>query len=267
MKDGHTETIELQALRSWYEAASRLNLPGIDWKLEQIGDAMCSVSSTEPGVLVNRVLGLGSQTTPTLEQLVAIRRLYRGAGVSRFFLHVMPQIMNPDMERLLIDSGYQRHRGWMKFSRGSEVASPVTTDLDVRQIGAADAADFAAIAGPAFDITPSFQAAIAALANDPNWHLFMSFDGKRPAGTGAVYINGHTAYTDWGATHPEFRQRGSQTAVLNARIQKALDAGCTTIVTMTGEAVPGDPQHSYSNILKQGFEESYLRENWIPADS
>ena len=47
----------------------------------------------------------------------------------------------------------------------------------------------------------------------------------------------------------------------------ALEAGCNMIVTMTGEAVPGDPQHSYSNILKQGFEEAYLRENWIPADN
>jgi len=267
MNDGLTETIELQALQGWYEAASRLNLTGIEWTLEQIGDALCSVSSTEPGILVNRVLGLGSQTTPTHEQLVAIRQLYQSAGISRFFLHVMPQIMNPDMAKLLIDSGYQRHRGWMKFTRASGVADPVTTDLDVRQIGPDDATDFAAIAGPAFDISPPFQAAIAALANDPNWHLFMSFDGQRPAGTGAVYINGHAAYTDWGATHPDFRQRGSQTAVLNARIQKALDADCTTIVTMTGEAVPGDPQHSYSNILKRGFTEAYLRENWIPEGS
>ena len=35
---------------------------------------------------------------------------------------------------------------------------------------------------------------------------------------------------------------------------------------MTGEAVPGDAQHSYSNILRAGFAESYLRENWISAD-
>ncbi len=29
---------------------------------------------------------------------------------------------------------------------------------------------------------------------------------------------------------------------------------------MTGEAVPEDPQHSYSNILRAGFSEAYLRE-------
>jgi hypothetical protein len=36
---------------------------------------------------------------------------------------------------------------------------------------------------------------------------------------------------------------------------------------MTGEAVPGDKQHSYRNIQKAGFKEAYLRENWIPTDT
>ena len=48
-------------------------------------------------------------------------------------------------------------------------------------------------------------------------------------------------------------------------IRAALDAGCTSLVTMTGESVPGDEQHSYRNIERAGFEEAYLRENWIPT--
>lgn len=74
-------------------------------------------------------------------------------------------------------------------------------------------------------------------------------------------------YLDFGATHPEFRRRGGQTGLLNMRIGAALDAGCTSIVTMTGEAVPGDEQHSYHNIERAGFKAAYLRENWIPAAS
>jgi GNAT superfamily N-acetyltransferase len=262
-----TEKIEKQALRAWFEAASRAGLAGFDWDLKQIGDALCSVSATEPSILINRVLGLGSETAPTLEQLVEIQELYRDAGVSRFFLHVVPHIMGPGMEDLLTDAGFRRHRGWMKFTRGRQDADPAKTDLTIRRIGPDEAADFAAIVAPAFDMTPACQPALATLANDPDWHLYMSFDGTRPAGTGAIYIKGNAGYADWAATHPDFRRRGSQTAILNARIRKALNAGCTTIVTMTGEAVPGDPQHSYRNIQKMGFSEAYLRENWIPADS
>lgn len=263
----HTETVERAALVAWYRAASQLELPNYDWRLEEVDDALCSVSATEPSILINRVLGLGIHSQPTHDQLNEIKRIYRDAGVSRFFLHVVPQFMGPDTEQVLTDCGYRRYRGWMKFKRGTAEVEPVKTDLEVRRIGPEEASDFAAIAAPAFDMTPATEPVIAALANNPDWHLYMSFDGSRPAGTGAIYIKGSFAYTDWGATHPDFRRRGSQTANLNARISDALAGGCTTIVTVTGEAVPGDPQHSYNNILKRGFEEAYLRENWIPAES
>jgi hypothetical protein len=45
-----TETIERQALVAWFEAASQLELPGYDWRLEQVGDALCSVSASEPSM-------------------------------------------------------------------------------------------------------------------------------------------------------------------------------------------------------------------------
>jgi len=261
------ETIELQAIRSWHEAACRAHLTAYDWRLEQIGDAICSVCSTDTSILINRVLGLGSQTPPSPGQLAEIRHLYQRAGLGKFFLHVMPHQFDEEAQQILTQSGFQRYRGWMKFERGADEPPPVSTNLVIREIGPGEAEDFAAIAGPAFDMASASHPVIAALTNDPDWHLFMSFAGLKPAGTGALYVRNGVAYTDWGATHPDFRRRGSQSAVLNARIRAAIDMGCTRIVTMTGEAVPGDPQHSYGNILKQGFREAYLRENWIPSDS
>ncbi len=262
-----TETIERAALVAWYRAASKLELPDYDWRLQEVDDALCSVSSTEPSILINRVLGLGIHSEATADQLEEIKRIYSDAGISRFFLHIVPQLTGPETEQRLADCGFMRYRGWMKFKRGTADVDPLKTDLEIRRIGPDEAAQFAAIAAPAFDMTDASQPVIAALANDPDWHLYMSFDKDRPAGSGAIYIKGSFAYTDWAATHPDYRRRGSQTAILNARISDALDSGCATIVTMTGEAVPGDPQHSYNNILKRGFAEAYLRENWIPANS
>jgi GNAT superfamily N-acetyltransferase len=192
--------------------------------------------------------------------------LYSGAGISRFFLHVLSDNVDDRMEALLVDSGYRRHRGWMKFTRGAGDVLPATSDLTVRAIDSEHASEFARIAATGFGLRPDSEPILAALSFDPNWHLYMSFDGETPAGTGALYVRDKTGYLDWAATTPEFRRRGSQSAILSTRIAYALAMGCRTIVTMTGEAVPGDPQHSYSNILKSGFAEAYLRENWIPAD-
>ena len=119
----------------------------------------------------------------------------------------------------------------------------------------------------AFDFETGFQPAIAALVDADNWHAYMSFDGETPAGTGALYMRAGTAYLDFGATSPACRRRGSQSALLHTRLSAALDAGCSEVVTMTGEAVPGDAQHSYRNIQRAGFAEAYLRENWIPVGS
>lgn len=260
-----TENIEAQALHAWFAAVSSRTSTRINWSRRTVGSALCYLSASEPSILVNRVLNLQADTT--LEQLAEIRRLYRATGVARFFLHVIPEVMGPGREQLLAEAGYTRYRGWMKFQRGSgKIASATTTELSVRRIGAKHATRFAAIVGDAFDFRPAFQGAIAAVFSDPNWHMYMSFADDTPAGTGALYMRDGVGYLDFGATHPDFRRLGGQTAVLNTRVRDALEAGCTSIVTMTGEATPGDEQHSYRNILKAGFEEAYLRENWIPAE-
>ena len=44
----------------------------------------------------------------------------------------------------------------------------------------------------------------------------------------------------------------------------ALDLGCRKLLTCTGKAVAGDPQHSYRNLLKAGFIETYVRRNFAP---
>lgn len=263
--DPAQEHIEQQALRSWHAAAGGSTDATFDWRLERVGDALCSVSSSEPSILLNRVLGLGSGREPSTRQLLAIRDVYAAAGVSRFFLTLAPGLRSAGLSARLAKAGYRPHRGWVTFSRGREPVGTIKTDLSVRLIDEQDAQAFAEIAANAFDLRPESCPALAALVTAPGWHLFMSFAGDQPAGTGAIFIDGDTGYLDWGATHPDFRRRGSQAALLNARLRFAHESSCARVVTMTGEAVPGDPQHSYRNILRAGFMERYCRENWIPV--
>ncbi len=259
-----TERTETEALRAWYRAFLGAGIADYDWRLEQVGDALCSVSSSDPSILINRVMELGSDGPPGEGQLREIRRLYHESGVERFFLHVVPERKGPRTDEALIAAGYEKYRGWMKFVRGVGEVREASTDLDVRPVGMEHGAEFAAIAAPAFDMLPVSEPVVALLPGVAGQHAFMSFDGDRPAGTGVIFIHAESAALDWGATHPDFRRRGGQTAVLSARIRFGLEQGCSLICTMTGEAVPGDPQHSYSNIRKNGFEEAYLRENWVP---
>ena len=170
-----------------------------------------------------------------------------------------------DLPEQVRAAGYGSARAWRKFRRRAGNVTPRPTNLEIREIGLEHAQDFGRIAGAAFGLEHAVADLVSGLVGRPGWHMFMSFDAGRPAGTGAIFIRDKLAWCDWGATRPEFRKRGSRGALLSRRLQFATDAGCEWILTCTGEAVPGDPQHSYGNILKSGFREWTLRPNFAPV--
>jgi GNAT superfamily N-acetyltransferase len=82
---------------------------------------------------------------------------------------------------------------------------------------------------------------------------------------GALFVRDGLGWLDFGATRPRFRRRGSQGAIMAARLRLARDLGCRRTFTCTGVAAANDPQHSYGNILRMGFRKSVIRENYAPV--
>ena len=95
----------------------------------------------------------------------------------------------------------------------------------------------------------------------PGWTAFLAVDGDEPAAAAAIWIGGEAAYFGFAATLPEHRGRGGQGALFAARIERAVAAGCRTLVTETGERRDDRPSASYRNILRFGFEERYVVAN------
>jgi len=259
-----SEWIERRGLEAMHEVCPNLTRAGLGLALHDVDGAVVSVCVRSTSILLNRVIGLGLNAPATDMSLSRIKKIYTNAGVERYFVHVCPEAEPQDKIRGLLDeAGFENYRGWMKFTRDTSPADPVPSNLTVRKVDSTHGSDFARICGNAFDMEKDTWPLLEALMDHPNWHIYMSFDGSNPAGTGGLYVEDGIAKCDFGATDPQFRQRGSQSAVLAARINAAREMGAELLVTETGEAVPDDPQHSYSNILKRGFEESYLRENWV----
>jgi hypothetical protein len=91
----------------------------------------------------------------------------------------------------------------------------------------------------------------------------MAFAGGTPVAAGAVYVNGGYAWLGLGATLASHRRRGAQNASLARRLGEAAARGARVAVTETGERIPDKASHSYRNILRAGFEEMYLRQNYL----
>jgi GNAT superfamily N-acetyltransferase len=264
-----TEAVEHAALEDLHAAAddqlrARLAIAG-----PTIGGAFASIAGNLPGsaIVLNRVIGLGLEKPEADGTVADITAAYADAGVARYFVQLHPHAEPDSLATQMRAAGLREKRAWMKFERGRASPPPKRTDLTIAPARAGDGEDFGRIIADAFDLGEQAGPWLARLIGRPNWHIFMSFaeDGTA-AGTGCLFVKDGIGWCDWGATAPAYRGRGGQSALLATRIEAALDLGCTLLGTETGEAVPGDPQHSYRNIERAGFKPTLLRANYAPGE-
>lgn len=263
--DLRIERMEREVLSEFHQAVPAEASDALGPGAETIGGAWVSSASGDPSILLNRTLGLGVESPAGRDTVFGIRDHYAARGIGRYFLHAQCDA-DAALRGLLEEAGLTAARGWMKFARGREAPPEASTDLRIEEIGPEHGDSFGRIVARGFDLTDAAVPGLAGLIGRPGWHIFISFDGDTPAGCGALYVKDGTGWCDWGATSPDFRRRGGQRAVLAARVRAALDLGCDVIATETGEAVEGDPQHSYHNILWAGFREAGLRDNYVPRN-
>jgi GNAT superfamily N-acetyltransferase len=259
-----SEQVERAALTELHSAASDDLRRQLGLQLETVDSALVSIASGDPGVVVNRAIGLGVSAPATREGVQSIVASYAAADVGRYYVHVAADARPAELRGWLTDAGLERGRGWARFVRGVGSLPEARTDLDVRRISSEHAEDWARIVAGGFGLADASVPWLAGLADSPHWRLYVGFDGGRPAGAAGMFVRHDVAWFDWAATLPEFRRRGCQGALLHRRVHDALEAGCTRMLTETGEAVDGDPQHSYRNILRAGFELHDVRENYVP---
>lgn len=213
-------------------------------------------------IVLNRCIGLGMNHPAGNVDLASICQHYQEAGIARFFIHVHPNSRPTQLAAMLTDAGIEKARAWVKFVHRENPTTGQNCSLTIRQAEPKDMARVGQILAETFDLGEAAAAWLSLLDQAPGWRVFVSEEAGVIAGTGSVYIKDGAAWFDWGASSGDFRQRGSQSALLRHRLNIAREAGCHTIATCTGEAVAGDPQHSYNNILRAGFIESYSRDNY-----
>lgn len=260
-----SERIERAMISELHAAAPAPAREALGLSLETVEGADAAIATGDPSILFNRAIGLGVEAAASRQAPAALKAHYAAAGIGRYFVHVHPEAEPPELRSWLEAEGFTAYRRWAKFARSREAPPTPASDLRVERIGPEHGDDFGRIVAGGFDLTEATGAALAPLADRPGWHLYMAFAGDAPAGTGALYVQEDAGWLDFGATDPAHRRRGSQRALLARRIADALDLGCRILFTETGEAVEGDPQHSYHNIEWAGFRPVVLRDNYVPS--
>jgi GNAT superfamily N-acetyltransferase len=230
----------------------------------RIGGALCTAISEQASTMLNRVVGLGLDEPATDGDLDAIEAFFSRHG-REFYVSLHRRARPRDLNDRLERRGFTNAYAWMKFTRGAEPPPDIDTALRVEVAAAEQGGDFGDVVAAGYGLEPFVAAWLAELPKT-SWHCYLAYDGDEPAGAAALFVHGGCGYLGFAATRPEHRRKGAQSALLAARIRDALDAGCTTLVTETGERIPMKPSDSYRNILRFGFEEAYLRPNYLSPE-
>src|SRR5580765_2810881 len=230
------ESAEFAAYTDAFRAAPEI------CKIAELGGATCTLLPGLGARIFNRVLGLSS-----IEPLDEIAAFF---GDEPWWVSDSHGL-GPELE----ERGFERDYSWMKFSRGTGPRQ-AQSDLTVERVAEDRAGDFAGVVVGGFGMPDWCLPLAVNLVGRPGWSCYVAYDGSEPAGAGALYVHEGVGWLGLGATLPQLRGRGAQSALLAARIEDARRQGCREVTTETGELEDDKPSNSYRNIVRAGFREA-----------
>ncbi|MBI1277596.1 MAG: GNAT family N-acetyltransferase [Anaerolineaceae bacterium] len=226
-----------------------------------VGGASATVIEKFPIPFFNRVIGLGIHQPATEALVDELISIYQQYDVP-WEISLSPLALPSDTAEWLTARGFKHTSNLAKMIRGNEPPPIIATDLRIERVGAHNASVFAEINQRAFEMPDWYPVMVQHLLKQDNVYGYIAYDGDSPAGSGLLMVSGDVGGLFSGATLPEYRRRGAQRAIMTQRVRDGLDLGCRWFSTETGEESPQNPNPSYHNMLRTGFELAYLRPNY-----
>lgn len=212
-------------------------------------------------MLLNRIFDVDRLSEEQARDLLAE---YAGRGIARLYAHAPEERLTPQSMRTLQAAGLEPYqRRWIELVRKPGVVSQSRTDLAIQEALPQHAAGFAEVLSAAFDMGSSARPLFETLIGRAGFHTFVALDGDRVVAGGTLFVAHDRACLLGAATAPDYRGRGAQKALLSRRLSRAFELGCRSVSSETGEAVPGERNPSYENLLRYGFEPVGVRVNFV----
>jgi len=215
----------------------------------------------------NKLIGLGFDGLPDAAELDTIER---GHAARRARLQVeLATLADPAVGRLLTSRGY-RLMGFENVlaRRLDQVATAAAEGIGIVEVDADSSARWITTVTEAFlqaDVFdgPASHESFDRATLERTYQYFAAVPGAsrllarldgEVAGGASLFMHEHTALLCGAATLPASRRRGVQSALLQARLTRAREAGCEMAVVTTQ---PGSK--SQENVQRAGFELIYSR--------
>ena len=259
------ERYEMSCWRTWFMAPGPALTDQLGIRFENLLGAQLAIAPKLDHLLFNRDQGLGNEEHESPAIVDRIIKTYTGSGVNRFFNQVSPVAEPKSLTGWLKDRGFEMIEPWAKLRRGPGPTREIDLPPKIVQIPSSDR-DLAGVWGrivqTAFEYPPVTAEWFAGLLDLARWRGYLAYEGDKPVGAAALFVNGDWASFEIGVVLPEAQNRGIHTALIDRRIKDAEAAGCK-VFTMETSAEKGQGRaQSFRNARRMGFELAYFRENW-----
>jgi GNAT superfamily N-acetyltransferase len=212
----------------------------------------------------NKALGFGITEPVTAEVIGQVVEHFRAHGNGRAVLQIAPFALPADWDE--IRDEYRLTHASTLVKLGAEVAAipPAATDLRIAPVTPEHADQWAAVILATFGMPGGLLTGmLTGSVRHPQFHPYAAWAGDRIVAAANVFVDGEVASLNTGATVPEFRGRGAQSALIAVRAEVARQAGCRWIVAETGAPADGEHNPSLDNLRRLGLHDLYLRDNWV----
>ena len=238
----------------------------VDGFVEHIGGGVAVFAGA--GSPVNKVIGVGFSAPPDTDQIATIERLF--AALAAQVQAEVSTLADPRWHAVLGQRGYHiagfEHVLGLNLanlpddvSPGSVTVSACVPDdarvwLDVVATGFQHPDDVPAQAAGQDYPRDVIERTFESLSSADGFRRYLAFVDGNVAGGGSLRLCEGVAQLCGAATLPEYRRRGVQSALLDARLRDARRLGCDLAVVTTA---PGSK--SQQNAQRHGFALLYSR--------
>ena len=258
------EMSEALAWADIYQAAAALPGDPVGAITARPGDGVAFAFTGLDIGFFNRVIGIGVARPAVESDVDEVVAFYDGAKRETSVAQIAPHAAPAELVGWFEARGFNRSRTWVKMWHDLAAIPEAKTDLRIEVIGPDRADDFGRLGVvEAYGFPDVVGPASGATAGKAGWTHYMGFDGDTPVSTAAMRIEDGVAWFGFGATSESHRGRGGQSALFARRLRDARDAGCRFAIVETGKETAEDPNPSYRNMVRSGFQLAYFRHNWV----
>ncbi|MGW4482295.1 GNAT family N-acetyltransferase [Amycolatopsis sp. NPDC004368] len=264
-----SDRAEAEAYFDFVQGADERTREILDLETTRIAGAAVLSARNDSSGFWTRAQGLGHDSPLTTERLDEVLGYFRGRGHESAALHLDSDALPHDWATLRVRHGLSAGPKFAKLVArvGTVLAAAGETKLDaalrIAPVVPEQAATWGSVMCEVFgwSAVAGLPELCASSVTRPEWAPFAVWAGERMVATANAHRFAGTAHMFGGATLPEFRNRGAQSALLLARAEAAAEAGCEWLVA---EAYAPDEgkNPSLTNMRRLGFEEYQRRPVW-----